>query len=149
MRTTYIGSDDEESGFFSAGHVYNATPFEISDEVIEEGHFTSLNVRPKEGTRLVYYPKDPNDLNFQPTNLAMGYNNEGTPFVRLNSENIGYGDYYTVHDDSSASLDELEQANLPASKVSMSAIGTTYNGASIEYHARQMETHKSPSYYWG
>lgn len=72
IRLTYIGSDDEESGFMSGAHVYNVSPFELSDEVIEEGHFATKNVRPNEGIRLVYYPKDPDDLNFIPSNITIG-----------------------------------------------------------------------------
>lgn len=77
IRVTYIGSEDEESGFMSGSHVYNVSPFELSDEVIEEGHFTSKNVRPKEGIRLVYYPKDPDDLTFTPTNISIGTGAKG------------------------------------------------------------------------
>lgn len=42
----------------SGGHVYNTTPFELSDESVEEGFFKVSNVHPREGVRLVYYPKD-------------------------------------------------------------------------------------------
>lgn len=92
---TYIGSDDEESGFMSGGHVYNVSPFELSDEVIEEGHFTIKNARPKEGVRLVYYPKDPNDMNFKPATLALGWNLKSAVFAPLANQSINRGDWFT------------------------------------------------------
>ena len=57
----------------SGSHVYNMTPFELNDEAIEEGYYAVQNVRPSEGIRLVYYPKDPSDLEFFSPNVFFTY----------------------------------------------------------------------------
>ena len=46
-----------ESGFITGSHLFDTNPFIIDEEHIEEGYFPT-KVRPSEGLRLVYLPKD-------------------------------------------------------------------------------------------
>lgn len=66
MRVSYIGTKDDESGFISAGHVFDGNPWLISEERIEEAYMTH-RCKPSEGMRMVYMPKDEKDLEFAPT----------------------------------------------------------------------------------
>ena len=41
MRISYIGTAEQESGFVIGSHLFDANPFMISEEQIEEGHYVS------------------------------------------------------------------------------------------------------------
>lgn len=100
MRVSYIGSTELEAGFMSGSHVYNTTPFEMNDEAIEEGYFAVQNVKPSQGVRLVYYPKDESDLEFHsPTVQFMDNDNNNSEMA---STAIIPDDFYLAQDDNSA-----------------------------------------------
>jgi len=62
-RVSYIGTVDQESGFFAGSHLFDSTPFTISEENIEDGYFP-VRCKPSQGLRMVYLPKDDRDLEF-------------------------------------------------------------------------------------
>lgn len=66
MRVSYIGTSEQESGFFTGAHLFDTTPFNIAEDTIEEGYFVT-RAKPSQGIRLVYLPKDDKDLQFAPT----------------------------------------------------------------------------------
>lgn len=77
MKVSYIGTHDQESGFFTGSHIFDSTPFNINEEHIEEGYFPT-RCNPSHGIRLVYLPKDEADLEFSPTQLKMEVRDPGT-----------------------------------------------------------------------
>lgn len=70
MKISYIGTAEQESGFITGSHIFDSTPFTINEEHIEEGYFPT-KVKPMEGLRLVYLPKDEKDLTFEPCNTIL------------------------------------------------------------------------------
>jgi hypothetical protein len=70
IRLSWIGNHDEESGFITGSHVYNATPFTLNEEIIEEGYMP-VRGRPHEGVRMVWMPRDEEDLEYCPSDLYL------------------------------------------------------------------------------
>ena len=57
---SYIGSAELESGLFSTSHLWDWRPFDVTEEVVEEGYFYKVG-KPSEGLRAVWVPKDMSD----------------------------------------------------------------------------------------
>lgn len=83
IRISWIGQTDAESGFMTGSHVYNATPFTLNDDLIEEGYMP-IRARPHEGIRLVYMPKDDADLEFTPVQAII----EGNSNTAANTQTV-------------------------------------------------------------
>lgn len=54
----------------TGSHLYDKTPFTVSQECIEEGYFVT-KAKPSQGLRMVYLPKDERDLEFVPCDMKM------------------------------------------------------------------------------
>lgn len=59
-------------------HLFNATPFTLSQDMIEEGYFP-VHSAPHEGLRFVYVPRDDNDLTFTPLDKKITVSNGTAP----------------------------------------------------------------------
>jgi hypothetical protein len=80
IRVSWIGPRETESGIIVGSHVFNATPFTLSEDIIEEGYFP-VRAAPHEGLRFVYVPKDEKDLQFTPLQRKIvNTNGTQTPF---------------------------------------------------------------------
>ncbi len=66
MRISYIGTRDDESGFITGGHIFDANPWLLSEDRIEEAYMVH-KCKPSSGLRMVYMPKDEKDLEFAVT----------------------------------------------------------------------------------
>lgn len=63
IKISYIGTQEQESGFMTGSHSLNTTPFTATEDKIEEGYYAT-KARPSEGLRMTWLPTDEKDLEF-------------------------------------------------------------------------------------
>lgn len=70
IRLCYIGQHDDEEGFIVGSHIYNQQICGITDRDVEEGYHTK-RVRPAEGLRMAYAPREEVDFEFTELNTRV------------------------------------------------------------------------------
>ena len=89
MRVQYIGSVEQEAGFFTGAHIWEKSPAVVSDEIVEDGFYINRGT-PREGCRLVYMPRDNSDFEFWDTDYIFVHDNFQGDYLISPAEYYGW-----------------------------------------------------------
>ena len=134
MRISYIGTQEQESGFLCSSHVFTSSPLVLSEEVIENGYFVTRK-RPMEGVRMVWIPKCDEDLEYAPQEF-MFTGNVNDPISKEHW-------YHDMHQGDA----QIHQSGF---RLNLMQTDNTNNDPNLKWRNANPDSYETaPSFYWG